>query len=135
MPDKDVLLVEYQKAQDSAEHHDQLLWVAVGLLASGMAVLLAIPPGHRQPCDSLWARFYPPVFGLLLSLLLFYMVYSFSSIRRQKYDRCKVIEGILGMEQHSKLKFPQPRQRHVVYALAFLFCVVWLLRLCWELRA
>jgi hypothetical protein len=130
---QDVLLVEYQKAQDSAEHHDRLLWVVVGLLVSAIAALFAIPPGHRQPHDSLWMRLYPPVLGILLTFLLSYFVYSFASFRRQKYERCKAIERILGMEQHLKLKSPQPGQRHVVYGLSFLFLLVWILRLCWEL--
>lgn len=132
--DQKILLVEYEKAQDSAEHHDQLLWIVVGLLMTGMAGLLAIQPGDRTPCESLWTRFYPPVLGITVSGLLFYFIYSFRSIRRQKYERCKVIESLLGMEQHSKLKSPKPRQVYVVYVLSGVLLLVWILRLCGELH-
>lgn len=130
-----VLLVEYEKAQDSAEHHDQLLWAVVGLLATGLATLLTIPPGHRPPPnDSVWERFYPPVAGITLSLLLFYFIHSFRFFRDEKYKRCKAIEGILRMEQHSKLKPQKLKQIWVVYGLSGIFLLVWILRLCGELH-
>ena len=34
------LLVEYEKAQDSAQHHDTLVWTVVSFIFSGMLVLL-----------------------------------------------------------------------------------------------
>lgn len=123
---KEILLVEYQKAQDSAEHFDQLLWVVIGLLMTGMAGLLAIPPSDKISCESDWMRFYPPVLGIIVSVLLFYFVDSFRAFRRQKYERCKVIEGLLGMEQHSKLKNPKPRQVYVVNVLSGAFLIVWI---------
>jgi hypothetical protein len=129
-----ILLVEYEKAQDSAEHHDRLLWVAVGLIVTGMAALLRIPPGNGQPDEFLWTHFYPPVLGILLSVLLMFFVHSFASFRRQKYKRCKAIEGLLGMEQHSKLEDPKLRQVCVVYFLSGVFLLVWIWRLCVELH-
>jgi hypothetical protein len=101
---------------------------------TGMAGLLAIQPSQGTACGSLWPRFYPPALGIIVSLLLFYFIYSFRSFRNQKYKRCKVIEGLLGMEQHSKLKVPKPRQIHVVYALSGVFLLVWLWRICVELH-
>jgi hypothetical protein len=130
-----VLLVEYEKAQDSAEHHDQLLWVVVGLLVTGLAALLMIPPGHRPPPnDSVWERFYPPVAGITISFLLFYFIHSFRYFRDEKYKRCKAIEGILGMKHHLMLKDQKLKQIWVVYGLSGIFLLVWVFRLCWELH-
>ena len=38
--DKEVLLVEYQAAQESAQHHDNLVWTVTALIWGGMLVLL-----------------------------------------------------------------------------------------------
>jgi len=37
--DKEVLLVEYQAAQESAQHHDNLIWTVTALIWGGMFVL------------------------------------------------------------------------------------------------
>jgi hypothetical protein len=123
-------LVEYQKTQESAEHHDRLLWGAVGLLTTGMAPLLAVA-SHKQ--DSTLARFYPPVLGMILSVLLIYFVWSFGTIRLKKYERCKQLELKHKMQQHNST--PRTGQRWVVYTLSGLSFVAWLLRLCWQCHA
>lgn len=125
--ERQVKLVEYQKAQDSAEHHDRLLWQAVGLLTAGMAALVAItgsPPSNQTT----FGRFYPPVFGIILSGFLVFFVWSFGRFRKQKYDRCKVLESELGMQQHSLSRGTS--QRLVVYIFAGFSVVGWLVRLC-----
>jgi hypothetical protein len=38
--DLQALLVEYDKAQDSAQHHDSLVWTSVSFIFGGMLVLL-----------------------------------------------------------------------------------------------
>jgi hypothetical protein len=38
--DLQALFLEYDKAQDSAQHHDTLLWTSVSFIFGGMLVLL-----------------------------------------------------------------------------------------------
>jgi len=129
----EILLIEYQKAQDSAEHHDRLLWAVVGLLVTGMAALLVVQPG-KTACVYRWTRFYPPILGIIASFVLFYFVRSLRFFKNEKYKRCKVIERLLGMEQHSKLQSPKLRQVCVVYVLSGISLFVWICRLCGELH-
>lgn len=41
-PDRDALLVEYQAAQDSAQHHDLLVWNITSILWASSLVLLGL---------------------------------------------------------------------------------------------
>jgi uncharacterized membrane protein YidH (DUF202 family) len=123
-----ILLVEYQEAQSSAEHHDRLLWTALGLLVTGMAALVAFAISRTGLSRNTQVGI--PVLGMIVSFLILFVVYSFGKIRRQKYARCKAIEIKLGMEQHSKLDHPKPGQRLVAYSLGVASCIAWLLWLC-----
>ena len=119
-----ILLVEYQKSQDSAEHHDTLLWTATGLIVTGLIAIFSFAANHQSSLVF-------PVLGMILSALLWFFVYSFASFRKQKYDRCKEIELELEMKQHSESR--SGSQRMVVFLLSALSFIVWLLWLCKEL--
>ncbi len=95
-----ILLIEYQKAQDSAEHHDKLLWSAVGLIATGMASVLFFAASHPAVHRASKTRLIFPGIGVVLSCLLNFFVKSFAKFRNQKYELCKIIEHELGMSQH-----------------------------------
>ena len=118
-----IRLTEYTKAQDSAEHHDMLLWTVVGILISGMAALFGFAleyyEGHPK-----WMFTILAVLGMLLNSLICFFVYSFAKIRNLKYERCKRIEKCLGMHQHRALRNGFG-QRCVVYSVAGIFFIGW----------
>ncbi len=126
------LRVEYQKAQDSAEHHDNLAWAVVGLILSGIAVLFGLTLGGSDAKLPLWIV---SASGLGLCALLSFFVEQFAHVRNQKYSRCKTIERELGMEQHSSLDYPKRlfgltiKQRHVVHFISGLFALGWIILL------
>jgi len=129
---KDILLVEYQKAQDSAEHHDRLLWTTAALILGGMAALFGLAIGRDAWRAQRWIV---PLIGLLLCAALVFFPRTFRHIRKKKYDRCKVIERELGMEQHSQLQDDYPpawirgrlriRQICVLRVVNLLFALGW----------
>jgi hypothetical protein len=47
-PDHQAFLLEYEKAQDSAEHHDSLGWTSVSFVFDGMLVLLGFALGSME---------------------------------------------------------------------------------------
>lgn len=47
-PDHQALMLEYEKAQDSAEHHDSLGWTSVSFVFGGMLVLLGFALGSME---------------------------------------------------------------------------------------
>jgi hypothetical protein len=124
----EILLAEYQKAQDSAEHHDKLLWSVVGLILSGMTGLVAFAVTRPEAQLSFLVRLLLPFLGVAFAILLMLFVRSFAAIRNFKYERCKGIEKELVMEQHLKLQLQAPGQRHVVYVVGWTYlgsCVIW----------
>jgi hypothetical protein len=110
-----ILIAEYQKTQDSAEHHDNLLWIVVALILSGMAAIVTLALKHPSEYVPA-ADFIFPSLGIILSTLLCFCVYSFGLIRNQKYGRCKAIESELGMAQHRGTG--ATHQRAVVFILS-----------------
>jgi hypothetical protein len=121
-------LTEYAKAQDSAEHHDTLLWTVVGILVSGIAALFGFALQYFDGNQPKWKFGLLAVLGMLFSALIWFFVSSFAGIRKQKYDRCIKIEELLGMKNHRDLRFCGC-QRAVVYTVGGLFFLTWLILL------
>lgn len=132
-PSENTLLVEYKQAQQSAEHHDRLLWTVSSLILAGMASLLGFVLRISDPPKKDWRVAVGAFAGLLLCYLLYFFMESFAKYRNQKYNRCKVIEGLLGMKAHSET--PQQYQRHTAKVFIAAFAITWLFllyrSLCW----
>ena len=120
-------LVEYQTAQDSAQHHDNLVWTTSGLIWGSSLVLLGFVLDNlsNQP-NKLF------ILGLsLLSILMYIalLIFScqFADIKRQKYNRCKEIEEELKLKQHSSLKYEGGVQRVFYIIINSVFIIFWIL--------
>jgi len=126
---EDVLLVEYQKAQDSAEHHDTSvgnvtsLWLGSAVLIGFvLSVLSGKHPSHYKT-----PLFMVALLGITLTILVTTWAIRAGELKKNKYERCKAIERKLGMRQHSQL--PKKRQWWQDYAynvLMSLFFATWL---------
>lgn len=130
-PDRETLLVEYQKAQDSAEHHDNLVWTVSSIILGGMLVLMGFTLDHLTKGFDLLVL-YTSILGIVLITFLWFLQSTLRSIKRQKYERCKIIEQKLGMEQHRKLEHPEGRQTklyRIVLIVSVLFWVLIVLKL------
>jgi hypothetical protein len=101
---QEVLLAEYQAAQSSAEHHDRLVWTATSIIWGGSLVLMGFI--LKNPLKGWWGfvQFLLCFIGILLTDFACFAQLDFRDKKNQKYDRCKEIEKILGMEQHLKTK-------------------------------
>lgn len=96
-PTESVLLVEYEQAQSSAQHHDSLVWTvsnalwAISLVLFGFMVNILASDVLR--CAEL---FLPLVFVTVITgsaLPLFAMLFQnqLATVKRHKYLRCKAI--------------------------------------------
>ena len=132
-----VLLVEYQKAQDSAEHHDQSVGASTSLwLASAVLigfVLNALTSKHAAHYKS--PLIMVIVLGILINVLVVAWVSRALVIKNQKYERCKEIERLLDMKQHTRVPAGRQWQQWVYYGLMLLFVATWavLLAEVWRL--
>jgi hypothetical protein len=103
MAERDALLVEYQKAQDSAEHHDGRvanvtnLWVGTAVLMG--FVLNALTTKHAAH-DHWWVLVLLAAIGIDLTVMAWLWSERANELKVQKYARCKELELELGLHQH-----------------------------------
>ena len=126
----DASLVEYQKAQDSAEHHDTLVWNITSLNWVGSALLMGFVLNGLSTAQCLSqkiALIVVSLVGIVLASLIWRWVYQMRGLKVAKYDRCKELEKYLGMKQHSDLSY-KPGSMTVTYGILMsLFLFAWLI--------
>jgi hypothetical protein len=67
------------------------------------------------------------VLGIALTVAVLGFAFQLNFIKKQKYDRCKAIETLLGMRQHMELKMPKGLQMIVYCILTMLFISAWVI--------
>ena len=123
--DKEVLLVEYQAAQESAQHHDNLVWTVTALIWGGMLVLFGFILGNLDNASLRLILILLSIIGIALTIAVLVFTLQYNSVTRQKYQRCKTIELLLGMRQHNELKYT-PRLQKIIYnIITILFVIAW----------
>lgn len=128
--DKDTLIVEYQAAQESAQHHDNLIWTTTTIIWSVTLILFGFVIDNLNNPNNRIILIFLSILGIFLMAAVFVFVLQFNSIKRQKYDRCKTIEKILDMHQHRDLKYSKGVQRVVYGIITFFFIITWSIILC-----
>ena len=133
--DKYTLLVEYQTAQASAQHSDDLIWTVTGIIWSGMLVLFGFVLGNLYNTNLTPILTLLSVLGITLTIAVWMIALQLNRVVRQKYQRCKIIEEQLGMHQHKDLKYVQRFQRIIYGIITALFIISWLiiLLMAWEI--
>jgi len=121
------LLVEYQAAQSSAEHHDTLIWSITGVVWAASLILLGFMLDALAKDELKYVIVLMSVLGILMLIKVWVYTYQLAALKIHKYDRCKEIEAVLGLKQHSTLKYPGGRQKNFYSAVMVVFIVVWLM--------
>jgi hypothetical protein len=124
--DRDVLLVEYQAAQESAQHHDNLVWTVTAIIWGGMLVLFGFVLGNLDNVNLRLILTLLSILGIALTIAVWGFALQLNSVKRQKYRRCKQIEELLDMHHHRELKYAAASQRIVYGTVTILFIIVWL---------
>ena len=126
--EKEILLIEYQKTQDSAEHHDRLAWTVSSIFFAGMFVLMS---NLLRPNVSKILVLAISLVFILLSIILLAFFFSFNDLKNQKYRKCKEIEIKLGIKygNHSKIAYNAGFMR-TLYLLIIMFVVVMWVIIC-----
>jgi len=123
--DKEVLLVEYQAAQESAQHHDNLIWTVTALIWGGMLVLFGFILGNLDNTSLRLILILLSIIGIALTIAVLVFTLQYNSVTRQKYQRCKTIELLLGMRQHNELKYTPGLQKIIYNIISILFVIAW----------
>lgn len=122
------LLTEYGKAQDSAEHHDRLVWQVTSILWAANTLLLGFTLSALASGNTLLSRLISillAVIGVVLLWMAAVMQTQFRDLKRQKYDRCKEIERTLGLKQHRAVVWKKSQQTVLYRYVLGLFIGVW----------
>lgn len=129
------LLVEYEKAQDSAQHHDTLVWTVVSFIFSGMLVLLGFVVSSLDKPQLKDVLYAVSGLGVLVTLAAILIALQFNSIKRFKYERCREIEKLWGVRQHQDVPYRARSQRIGLLIISFVFFAVWVIVIChvWRL--
>ena len=127
LPTNEILLIEYQKAQDSAEHHDKLVWTVSSIFFAGLTALLGFIVKDYS------IIIHEPIILLvsIIALIMIYSLYVFiSSLRMFKnvsYKRCRIIERKLGMEQHLRKAKEVGKQTRMMWILLASYFIMFIL--------
>ena len=125
-PSVDCLLVEYQTAQDSAQHHDHIAWTINGVVWGASLLLLGFVVSAIDRPSARFVIRALAVLGVILTIASWRMWLVLRNVVRQKYQSCKDLESLLGLTQHSSLRYPVGTGRFMFSAVLLVFIATWL---------
>jgi hypothetical protein len=125
MDTKEVLLAEYDKAQDSAQHHDNAVWSVTNVTWAAMMVLLGFVISNIEKAELRIIITLSSVLGLLLVCFQWENHRVCRNVKLQKYRRCKEIEKELGMKQHTELVYRGGYLSTLYRTISVLFIFAW----------
>jgi len=130
------LLVEYQAAQDSAQHHDNQVWHLTSMVWASNFILLGIIMDRAfNPKYSFFVIFLA-ILGILLTRYSQICQKQWRDMKNQKYTRCKEIEKTINevfieekyhMTQHLNAKWQTGSQTNYYNLIAHMIYISWLM--------
>jgi len=125
-PTDDALLVEYQAAQNSAQHHDNLIWSINGVVWAASLVLLGLLLKLSPNRTMVPVMLLISLLGVFLVIQVWTYTYQLKDLKKQKYERCKEIERKLNLRQHSSVSWKSGRQWLLYNVIMIFFILIWL---------
>ena len=137
MDEARLILAEYKKAQDSAEHHDRLSWSVTTTAWLANFVLLGFATGRMGQAVEVMNAIC--MLGVLVTLCAWFGSMVLNTVKRQKYAKCKELEGKLNgltekmegcehrFSQHGDVQYPQGRLTFIRTVVSWLLILGWLI--------
>lgn len=119
-------LVEYQAAQDSAQHHDDQIWSATGVIWASNLILLGFILSSLSQPGVLPLVIVLGLLGLVLNTFLLIASLQYTSVKNQKYKRCRELEEVFDFHQHRDLRYRQRTQTYLYVGVMLLFFAAWI---------
>ncbi len=126
-PTEATLLIEYQKAQDSAEHHDKLVWTVSSIFFAGLTALLGFIVKDYTDIKEEPITLLVSIFALIMIYSLYVFISSFRMFKNESYKRCRIIEKQLGMEQHRRKAKEIGKQTKMMWILLASYFIVFMI--------
>jgi hypothetical protein len=125
-PEPENLRVEYQAAQNSAQHHDNLVWSVTSVMWASSLVLMGFILRVIKEASLRGLVTVLSILGIVLMICVWIFALQLNAAKRHKYKRCKEIESILGLSQHRSLEWASGSQRILYGVLMAFFIIAWL---------
>jgi len=129
-PCKEHLIAEYQAAQDSAHHHDNLVWSVTSVMWGGSLVLMGFILSALKESTARVLVTGLCLLGMALTIGVWIFAVKLAAIKRHKYKRCKEIEIVLHLRQHTSLAYSAGSGRVIYGVLMAFFLAAWGVMLC-----
>ena len=133
---REALLVEYQAAQDSAQHHDNLVWEVTSIMWGASLILIGFILDKVHEADLRPLITVLSILGFFLTGVVWIFALQLNAVKRQKYARCKELETQLHLLQHTNLRYRGGSQRFLYGFIMILFMMAWVFVLLtvWDCR-
>jgi hypothetical protein len=118
-------LVEYQAAQNSAQHHDNLVWPATSVMWGASLILIGFVLNNLSNANLRPLITASGILGIMLCVFVLRFRSQYASIKNQKYTRCKELEKLFGFRQHSNLSYPRGSMQKLYCVVTVFFIVTW----------
>jgi len=125
-PSESSLLTEYQATQDSAQHHDNLVWSVTSIMWGATLVLMGFIFSSLKEVTLRPLIMIVSTLGIALTIAVWVFALQLNSVKRQKYARCKEIEHTLHLRQHSTLRWTGGSQRIIYGVLMGIIIMIWI---------
>lgn len=128
-PGKYDFLKEYELAQQSAQHHDNISWIFSSIFIGGMLVLFGLIFNKENIILTNRVLFgFICIMGVFINIIILIFHWRWSEIIKHNYSICKKIEEMIGMERiHSNSIFPQGIMKILFTMLITFFISIWIL--------
>jgi hypothetical protein len=122
-------LITYQQAQQSAEHHDTLLWEVTYIVWGSTTLLLGFVLEAIKTQPRLC--FVTAVLSIFVTIMVLVLALSFRKVRNVRWKTCHQIESDLGMQWLHRKKITQEGvQTRWYVATTLALIVTWLFVIC-----
>ena len=124
--EQEALLVEYQAAQDSAQHHDNLIWAISSVMWGASLILLGFILTTDPSRGSAALITIIAALGLVLTANVWITTFQLRALKNHKYQRCKEIEDqIETLRQHSTVQYVRGSQSFMYSLVMIVLLAAW----------
>lgn len=128
IPSRSELVIEYQKAQDSAQHYEAMAWTVTSITWAASLVLLGLILRSLAKTPNFITFILIAllsVLGFLLTIAEWWQHRLFQKVKLYKYSRCKEIEEIIGLQQHKHIPSYPKKHRDVFSVFTYVLLFTW----------
>jgi len=135
--ERDALLMEYQCAQHSAHHYDNLGWQAINVFWVAMGILIYVGFQHLSSEKLEWHVTVLAILAISMAGFIWIASRLLRSLKLQAYKKCDCLASLLCTSAYRHVDYPEGAQSKLLGFVIIIVAVLWSLVLrslwgsCW----